>query len=392
MDRIEELLVKLQRINDISLQKNKEARLRGEQFNVFNILNLSTNETRTHSAFLAELLDPCGSHGCGSDFLREFLNMECLANLPFNLDHVIVETERSIGNKNSDATEGGRLDIVVESDNAIIVIENKIYAIDQENQLQRYRNYLNRLEKPGRLLYLTLDGHEYNMSDKEEKLDYSPISYASDILSWLQKCAGIAIQKPLVRETIVQYINLIKQLTNQTMENTDKEAMFRIMAEYPDAVAQMFHTGHTEYAKYVFDHYVRQKFMKFAAINGLVYYDEKRFNDDGFKGYYFRLPEWKASAIYIQSEKSKSYTSFYCGISHYGEKNYFREKTEGLSHLSMLPESEEGWPLGWHWLDKYQNWDSFTVSDMINGKYNEYIEGLILEILKELKQKSIILP
>ena len=45
----------------------------GDYFNVFNVLGLSSNETRTHSAFLAELLNPYGSHGMGDLFLKKFL-------------------------------------------------------------------------------------------------------------------------------------------------------------------------------------------------------------------------------------------------------------------------------------------------------------------------------
>lgn len=45
---------------------------RGEYFNVFEVLGLSTKEVRLHSAFLPELLNPNGSHGLGDKMLRSF--------------------------------------------------------------------------------------------------------------------------------------------------------------------------------------------------------------------------------------------------------------------------------------------------------------------------------
>ena len=54
-----------------------------------------------------------------------------------------------------DKTKGGRIDIVIKLKETVIVIENKIYAPDQDNQLIRYKN-----EYPfSKLYYLTLDGH-----------------------------------------------------------------------------------------------------------------------------------------------------------------------------------------------------------------------------------------
>ncbi|WP_417601041.1 PD-(D/E)XK nuclease family protein [Owenweeksia hongkongensis] len=45
-----------------------------EDFNIFSILNMETNEVKTHSTFLAELLNPHGSHSMGETFLQLFLN------------------------------------------------------------------------------------------------------------------------------------------------------------------------------------------------------------------------------------------------------------------------------------------------------------------------------
>lgn len=63
----------LYQVNAINKKYEKIAEITGENFNIFNILGLTTNEVRTHSAFIAELLNPNGSHGCKHIFLKLFI-------------------------------------------------------------------------------------------------------------------------------------------------------------------------------------------------------------------------------------------------------------------------------------------------------------------------------
>ena len=45
----------------------------GEDFNIFGILGMERKEVKTHSKFLAELLNPKGSHLQGDMFLKLFI-------------------------------------------------------------------------------------------------------------------------------------------------------------------------------------------------------------------------------------------------------------------------------------------------------------------------------
>jgi hypothetical protein len=49
-----------------------------KRFNLFHLLGVSTAEVRTHSAMLAELLNPHGSHAQGILFLKQFCTI-CVA-------------------------------------------------------------------------------------------------------------------------------------------------------------------------------------------------------------------------------------------------------------------------------------------------------------------------
>ena len=223
MDKLEKLLSQVRVYVNEDKQRRAEAFRRGECYNVFNVLGVDNMEL-SHSAFLAALLNPDGSHGMQDAFLKAFIDTIAHGGTKPELDtaHAKVYTEYNIGNITE--TTGGRIDILItdhsetgsgkDSGHAII-IENKIWAADQPNQLVRYHNFA----PEAALLYLTLNGDEPSDQSKGTLTNYRCISYRNDIIDWLQQCAQLAFDKPRVRETINQYINLLQQLTNQnTME------------------------------------------------------------------------------------------------------------------------------------------------------------------------------
>jgi hypothetical protein len=212
---------------------DKVPSLSGEKFNIFQIIGLTANEVRVHSAFLTELLNPQGSHGQGSIFLELFTKQLELPELDYS--NCKVEVEKFIGFLNEEKTEGGRMDIFI-SDNKgnCIAIENKIYAGDQENQLVRYKNYCDKVgTKSSTLIYLTLDGRDAT-NDSAGNVKYSPISYQWDIVKWLESCRKESAMLPIVREGITHYINLIKYLTNQSINEAMSDEILKIITSTPE--------------------------------------------------------------------------------------------------------------------------------------------------------------
>ena len=215
MDKLVELLNKTKEITISANSIMSERKRRGDNFDIFEILKMSHYEEKLHTPFLTELLNPDGSHGLKDAFLRAFIN---IANLDVNLDFkcLSVISEFNIGNKSDDNQIGGRIDIFI-SDRAknAIIIENKIYAEDQENQLLRYYNYVKENGLNGILIYLTLEGTEpSDFSLGRKNFDYVCLSYRKMILPWLQRCVELSACYPLVRETIRQYITNLKSLLN----------------------------------------------------------------------------------------------------------------------------------------------------------------------------------
>lgn len=218
------------------LERNDELiKLKQESFNIFSILRNDSDEEHLHSRFLCELLDVNGSHLLGARFLRLFLNVLGVTKDEFELgDDAYVKVEKEKG------TPNGRLDIYITNKRQAIIIENKIYANDQKGQLYRYYQYMRDTSSGGKLLYLTLDGKdadEESITKGEGKLQlgegYFCISYQDEILEWLNDCFKESADAPTVRETIKQYILLIKKLTGQlSNKSMEKEMIKHIVDNY----------------------------------------------------------------------------------------------------------------------------------------------------------------
>ena len=202
----------------------------GENFNVFDVLGVRSSEL-SHSAILTNFLNANGKHGQKDAFLQLFLKQikTMIEQSKFNnfLDsfvstNSIARKEIFLGQVNIETAEGGRADIVITSRDMNIIIENKIYAGDQLQQLVRYGNYY----KNAPIIYLTLMGNEPSPDSKGHLVagvDFICISYKNEIKNWLQDCIKEMANKPFIRETLNQYLILINDLTNQSNNNKMSE-------------------------------------------------------------------------------------------------------------------------------------------------------------------------
>ena len=358
--------------------KKEESLKRGERFNMFRTLGVAHYEV-THSTIIASFLNPNEFHGQGDKFLKLFLS---IIGDETNLDtaNTNVYTESS--------NDDGRIDILIEDNNKkAVIIENKIYAGDQNEQLKRYDHFARNKYKNGySLYYLTINGD--NASEQSAKdAKYKCISYSQDILNWIEQCIKESATTPLIRETLVQYKNHIKQLTNQDMEAMNQEKLIEVMVANADAVAAICNTQN-EYKQHVYNTLVKPKFEEFCKMNNLLYKDVNLFAGRGERGFFFRREEWKSAAIWFYTERAGEW-DFYWGISNYEGDALKVEKTQLDCIGGPLIEY---WPYGYTYLSQYRNWDMNTLAEMVNGNYVKYITDLVSKAIEEIDIKNLPMP
>lgn len=208
----------------------------GENYNIFNVLNIYNNEL-SHSAVIGNLLNAKGKHGQKDVFLKLFLE-EISKFEDESVQHKVLESfdkmnsevviEKYIGKVNHEIGEGGRIDILITDGKNNIIIENKIWAGDQHQQLLRYNNF----DKNAPIIYLTLDNKDASDSSKDTLLlgkEFVCMSYRENICNWLESCIKEMANKPIIRESLNQYLVLVKQLTNQATNDKMKEEIIDLI-------------------------------------------------------------------------------------------------------------------------------------------------------------------
>lgn len=400
-NNVEKLLNEIGKLVVAQNERTKEQYSHGELFNVFNILGLESKEVRLHSSLLAELLKPNGMCGVGNAFQKAFL---AILGLPEN--YIVdgrVSVEISIGTTTD--TEGGRIDIIMEDGNHAIIIENKIYAQDQPAQLLRYTNFARDNYPHGyRLLYLTLDGKEAS-DDSAQGCPYQCISYKNEISKWLAECARISFDRPLVRETIRQYINLIKQLTNQSMGTLEDNKLVELVAspEHVDEYLMIINNQTSienrirlgfvaEIEKMALD-------MGYEIVSGGV---KRTYLYEGWGGYaLFKLPQNESIYFYIGGDNTLKRGHAYGLIALKGAQTPDSIKDEigwtddcsSICYTNCFPDDYSFVAAKWMWgpnEEKWWLWCSETLSAMVPHQNQS---SLLADFLKSkmLEAKNIIL-
>ncbi len=177
-----------------------------------------------------------------------------------------ITTEYPTSVKIEGETWKGRIDIFVEiDDDTCIIIENKIYANDQQYQLQRYIEGISEKFNDVYVVYLTLDG-SYPTTDNDNSKYYSieknkldelennkkffKISYEDDILAWLEKCSeskDIGKYNLLLWSALVQYKESVEILTNIHAEKIHEIILGASKDELSDMLKEWVSLGDFEY-------------------------------------------------------------------------------------------------------------------------------------------------
>lgn len=354
------------------LKRQKElSKLKSENFNVFSILKMESKENETHSAFLGELLNPKGSHLMGNIFLELFYTtLPKRENHTFDVKSAKIKLEQNIGVKDLKSKTGGRIDIYLwDTNKNTISIENKIYASDQEAQIERYINH-NKVKNA--VYYLTLNKQnagDYTSGDYQEGDHYLEISYSYHIVKWLELCLEKSVEQPILRETIKQYIHLIKRLTGNLTNNKMQSEVNKLIKEnYIAAKTIQSSLGQLELDYAV----IFMNELKEVITRGLskkegfkVTFDQQLTN--AYTGLHIKHENWNGIEMKLEGRSKIPWSTNIFGIKA-SKTTFNRSKIE--EEFSDLEEFQEGYKSNQHW-PFYRNIVSFENNENRSRLFDE---------------------
>lgn len=183
-------------------------------FNVFRILHIERKEEKLHSRFIAELLNPRGLHGQRDRFLKLFLDVAREADQSHPLRAPGSTSEEWQVTTEECVIQSDRLDIVLRCTNPkyIMVIENKVDAREQQEQLSRYSKWLEeqaRLFPVKDMVFLTPSGRL--PSELKSRVEWTCLSYNNHIADWLSRALR-NLEADSLRLAIEQYLKIVETL------------------------------------------------------------------------------------------------------------------------------------------------------------------------------------
>ena len=277
------------------------------RFNLLSIIEKDRDEAHIHSKIIYNLL----SQNWGKKDKETFLTLF--------LKEIGIEDE-NIYDKNWEVTREkafdldtikGRLDFEIKSKDCIYIIEMKIDAGDQPEQLIRYQKFAKEQHKKYKIFYLTLDGHNASKKsvgeeDSEEikKVEYTNISFKEEILNWLEKCLDLVKGKENKSTCINQYIASINKILGE--KNTKiKDNILKSSEDIKNAIT--IYKKLNENLQKVLESFFEELNKKLEDIGSKVIYNKNYINN-----YYcaYRLDtdveDWPGIFIVLDEVKSKS--------------------------------------------------------------------------------------
>lgn len=275
--------------------------------NIFEVLGISSTEIR-HSRMLSWLLNPKENHQLRDKFLKKFL----LSVLEKNNHISAIQATDVILKDFSDSMvfreSKSNIDIFLTSEyhKFNLVIENKTFTQDHDNQLEKYRKYVETEYKGYKNLfvYLTPSGVVPSEASEEEKEFWKLLSYqeVSDILQELVEDSTVDDK---VCYILKEYNDNIRRniLNDRELKELSSEIYFKYkevldliinnrpdVAELRDKLVEAL-VKLTKDEKLIFkDSYSSKKILRFRTEKFDKFFDQ-RFDDS--------KKEWSTGSVYF---------------------------------------------------------------------------------------------
>ena len=222
-DGLEKFFVNYEKFKHVQ----EKQKMRGlNDYNLFTSLLDESDEVRLHSRFIYSLLNPEGKHFQGDLFLEKFISVVGLKDFGLDSKNATVYKEYEY------------IDLYITDGKKHIIIENKIFAGDQDEQISKYIEIIqssNEIEaedvfKQIYVLYLSLDRDEpskdsipdYTLSDnvlrhKKRKIEvkFKAIHYNREIMQWLDESQKEVENLTNLNQVIEQYKDVVLLINNK---------------------------------------------------------------------------------------------------------------------------------------------------------------------------------
>ena len=356
-------------IQDVSVAKKESElrKLRGvNDYNIFTELLDQNDEVRLHSGFIYSLLNPAGTHYQKSLFLKKFL--EICGIRDFNYENAEVFKEYK------------HIDIYITDGNKHFILENKIFAGDQETQIERYIKTIKKIDKDVNfkdieVIYLSLDRKfpsKYSLGNykiknnflinNDEKIKLHIFTYKLEITKWLKECKNEVENLTNLNFYITEYEKVIKKLYGEyKMVSTDVRNIIKENYEIAKAIYQDFEQAEKE----IVDEFTQKtyKIVKERLSDEFII-EYKKFNGGGGKDIMIiRKNDWK---LYFCFEFDDSKQRFLCyGI---GKDNKYENidcRKIDFSGKNKNGFSVNKWWIACKWLGKNDNGQEENLVDNI---------------------------
>jgi hypothetical protein len=255
------------------------------QFNIFEAVGMARQEIR-HSYFLAFLLNPNASHHLGDVFLKTFLKRLLLEAdnatvSPIEID-VATLTDTEV------RREWKNIDILLVSPGSKIVcaIENKVDSGEHSNQLQRYRQIVQKEFADYRQIFVFLTPQGILPYGEVDQAHWSVYSYrkVAEVIDDVCDRHRVTLQ-PEVCSLMQHYSTLINR---HLMEDSEIAKLCRDIYLKHQAALDLIYKHRPDPENQVYD-FVR-KLVKAAPSNQVVF-------DSDYRAIYtlsFAVPGWDA--------------------------------------------------------------------------------------------------
>jgi len=260
--------------------------------NIFSILSLGHYEIR-HSNFLAWLINPQENHKLKNDDCLKLIKI-LFPNFKGDYANPLVHREKH------------NIDLMIECENDILVLENKVYAKDHTNQLKGYREKVtNDKEYNSKQLhftYLTLRGDK--PTDSSES-DFWKTSNYQDIVDILKMFLEENTLSQKTKVYIQDYVNNIELfiLKNHPLNGLAR----KITANNKNEIYDLF--ASEKYIDVALDYRVALEFIKSNSsfVKGNGFFRE----DSLYREAFIKALEHSSCIPLSMSKKQSTYLNFY---------------------------------------------------------------------------------